>query len=42
VQLHAEAVNRTQLLRRKLIVKLFRLAGRAPLPSIHKFEEDAI
>lgn len=42
VKLHVEAVNRTQLVRRKLIVKLFRLAGRAPLPSIHKFEEDAI
>lgn len=42
VKLHVEAVNRTQLLRRKLVVKIFRLAGRAPLPSIHKFEEDAI
>jgi hypothetical protein len=42
VKLHVEAVNRTQLIRRKLIVKSFRLAGRAPLPSIHKFEEDAI
>jgi hypothetical protein len=42
VKLHVEAVNRTQLIRRKLIVKTFRLAGRAPLPSIHKFEEDAI
>ncbi len=42
VKLHVEAVNRTQLVRRKFIVKVFRLAGRAPLPSIHKFEEDAI
>lgn len=42
VKLHVEAVNRTQLVRRKLIVRTFRLAGRAPLPSIHKFEEDAI
>ena len=42
VKLHVEAVNRTQLVRRKIIVKVFRLAGRAPLPSIHKFEEDAI
>ena len=42
VKLHVESVNRTQLVRRKLIVKTFRLAGRAPLPSIHKFEEDAI
>ncbi|MFM8621113.1 MAG: hypothetical protein ACKOCL_03765 [Candidatus Nanopelagicaceae bacterium] len=42
VKLHVEAVNRTQLVRRKFIVKAFRLAGRAPLPSIHKFEDDAI
>ena len=42
VKLHVEAVNRTQLVRRKLIVRLFRLAGNAPLPSIHKFEADAI
>ena len=42
VKLHVEAVNRTQLVRRKLIVRLFRLAGHAPLPSIHKFEVDAI
>ena len=42
VKLHVEAVNRTQLVRRKLIVRTFRLAGRAPLPSIHKFEDDAI
>ena len=42
VKLHVEAVNRTQMVRRKLIVKTFRLAGRAPLPTIHKFEDDAI
>ena len=42
VKLHVEAVNRTRLVRRKIIVKTFRLAGRAPLPTIHKFEEDAI
>jgi hypothetical protein len=42
VKLHVEAVNRTQLIRRRLVVRIFRLAGRAPLPSIHKFEEDAI
>lgn len=42
VKLHVEAVNRTQLVRRKLIVKTFRLAGRAPLPTIYKFEDDAI
>lgn len=42
VKLHVEAVNRTQLVRKKPIVRLFRLAGRAPLPSIHRFEEDAI
>lgn len=42
VKLHVEAVNRTQMVRKKWIVKFFRLAGSAPLPSIHRFEEDAI
>ena len=42
VKLHVEAVNRTQVVRRKFIVRTFRLAGRAPLPSIYRFEEDAI
>jgi chorismate mutase len=42
VKLHVEAVNRTKLIRRKLIVRTFRLAGRAPLPTIYRFEEDAI
>jgi hypothetical protein len=42
VKLHVEAVNRTKLIRRRMIVRIFRLAGRAPLPTIHKFEEDAI
>jgi len=42
VKLHVEAVTRTRLIRRKLIVRLFRLAGRAPLPTIYRFEEDAI
>ena len=32
VKLHVEAVNRTQMVRRKIIVKTFRLVGRAPLP----------
>lgn len=42
VKLHVEAVNRTQMIRRRWFVKLFRLAGTAPLPSIHRFEDDAI
>lgn len=42
VKLHVEAVNRTKLIRRKLIVRTFRLAGRAPLPTFYRFEEDAI
>ena len=42
VKLHVEAVNRTQKVRRKLIVRFFRLAGRAPLPTVYKFEDDAI
>ena len=30
--LHVESVNRTRLIRSKPIIRLFRLAGRAPLP----------
>ena len=42
VKLHVEAVSRTLMVRRKYLVRLFRLAGRAPLPTIYKFEDDAI
>ena len=42
IAIHVEAVNRTQLIRRKLVFRLFRLAGKAPLPVTYEFEADAI
>lgn len=39
IALHLEAVTRTQAQRRRPIVKIFRLAGRAPLPVKYPFEE---
>ena len=42
VALHTDAVYRTQTVRKKFIVKLFRLAGRAPLPVTYEFEADVI
>lgn len=42
VAIHIDAVNRTQLVRRKLIVRLFRLAGTAPEPVIYEFEGDVL
>ena len=42
ISIHIEAVDRTHLVRRKLFTRLFRLAGRAPLPVRYEFEADAI
>jgi hypothetical protein len=42
MKIHVEAVDRTKMVRRKFIVRFFRLAGSAPLPTIYPFEEDAI
>ena len=42
IAIHVEAVNRTQLIRRKLVFRIFRLAGTAPLPVTYEFEADAI
>lgn len=42
MKIHVEAVSRTKMVRNKFIVRFFRLAGSAPLPTIHPFEEDAI
>lgn len=38
IALHMESVARTQLIRARFIIRIFRLAGRAPLPVIHEFE----
>jgi len=42
IAIHVESVTRTQLIRRKLVFRLFRLAGKAPLPVTYEFEADAI
>ena len=42
IAIHVEAVTRTQLIRSKLVFRLFRLAGKAPLPVTYEFEADAI
>lgn len=42
ISIHVESVTRTQLIRRKLVFRLFRLAGKAPLPVTYEFEADAI
>ena len=42
IALHVEAVNRTQMVRAKQVFRLFRLAGRAPLPVTYEFEADVL
>ena len=42
IAIHVEAVTRTQLIRQKLVFRLFRLAGKAPQPVVYEFEADAI
>ena len=42
IALHTDAVARTQMVRSKLIVRLFRLAGTAPLPITYEFESDVL
>jgi hypothetical protein len=42
IAIHVESVTRTQLIRSKLVFRLFRLAGKAPLPVTYEFEADAI
>lgn len=39
IDIHREAVATTKLQRSRPIVRFFRLAGRAPLPVVHPFEE---
>ncbi len=39
IALHLEAVSRTQAQRKRPIVRIFRLAGRAPLPVRYPFED---
>jgi hypothetical protein len=42
ISIHVESVTRTQLIREKLVIRVFRLAGKAPLPVTYEFEADAI
>lgn len=42
ISIHVESVTRTQLIREKLVFRVFRLAGKAPLPVTYEFEADAI
>lgn len=42
ITIHVDAVGRTQLVRRKWINRVFRLAGTAPLPVTYEFEADVL
>jgi hypothetical protein len=42
ISLHVEGVSAARARRSKLIYKLFRLAGRAPLPVKYAFEDDSL
>ena len=42
IAIHTDAVARTQMVRSKLIVRIFRLAGTAPLPITYEFESDVL
>jgi hypothetical protein len=42
IALHTDAVNRSQMLRSRFVVKSFRLAGSAPLPVTYEFEADVL
>lgn len=42
IAIHTDAVARTQMVRGKIVVKAFRLAGTAPLPITYEFESDVL
>ena len=42
IAIHTDAVSRTQMVRGKFVVRLFRLAGTAPLPVTYEFESDVL
>ena len=42
VAMHVDAVTRTQLVRKKWINRIFRLAGTAPAPVTYEFEGDVL
>lgn len=42
IALHVDAVNSTHNLRSRKVIRVFRLAGTAPLPVTYEFEEDVL
>jgi hypothetical protein len=42
INIHLEAVNATRNVRKKVFIRLFRLAGKAPLPVRYAFEDDVL
>ena len=42
IAMHTDAVSSTQMVRKKMIVRTFRLAGTAPLPVTYEFESDVL
>jgi hypothetical protein len=42
IAIHTDAVARTRMIRGKVVVKTFRLAGTAPLPITYEFESDVL
>ena len=42
IAIHTDAVSSTQMVRRKIVVRTFRLAGTAPLPVTYEFESDVL
>lgn len=42
INIHLEAVNATRNVRKKVFIRLFRLAGKAPLPVRYAFEDDIL
>jgi hypothetical protein len=42
INIHLEAVNATRNVRSKPLIRLFRLAGKAPLPIRYAFEDDIL
>jgi hypothetical protein len=42
INIHLEAVNATRNVRSKPLIRIFRLAGKAPLPIRYEFEDDIL
>lgn len=42
ISMHVESVTRTHMVRKMAMIRLFRLAGSAPLPVIYEFEGDVL